>query len=58
MRIRICQRCWLPDVKFGGAEKKKSEIQRKEILYIYGMATEKAVETLSTRKTQLVAVGV
>ena len=46
MRIRICQRCWLPDVKFGGADqgkskKKKSEIQRKEILYIYGMATEK-----------------
>lgn len=20
MRIRICQRCWLPDVKFGGAD--------------------------------------
>lgn len=64
MRIRICQRCWLPDVKFGGADqgksKKKSEIQRKEILYIYGMATEKKkrLKLCQQEKTQLVAVGV
>lgn len=55
MRIRICQRCWLPDVKFGGADQGKSKkkirnTKERNPVYIWDGDRKKAVETVSTRK--------
>lgn len=56
MRIRICQRCWLPDVKFGGADQGKSKKKnpkykgKKSCIYMGWRPKKKAVETVSTRK--------